>query len=111
MHEHGIAHLDACPRNILCKSESTRVEDIHICDFGGSQYFSEPIEEALCYYPTALHDFPESPFQVCAQPKPFNPFAADVYGIGFGFLQYEEVCPAEPTGRVATADLEALADA
>lgn len=91
MHDLGVAHLDAHPRNMICKMESGALVDIRICDFGGSQQFTAPIEEALCYFPTHLRDFPESPYDNPSsdEPKPFNPFAVDVYGVGWSFLTCE----------------------
>lgn len=43
MHEHGIAHLDMHPRNILGRERLQSVQDIYIADFGGSQYFPGPV--------------------------------------------------------------------
>lgn len=91
MHKLGIAHLDAHPRNILCRHDSNSLADVHIADFGGSQYFSGPIDEAVCRHPTYLRDLPESPYKLGPAAPPFNPFAADVYGVGASFMECDEV--------------------
>ena len=75
LHMNGVAHLDLKPENCLVFGN----ENIKLCDFGNSMFF----EEDMRYYGKR-----GSPGYVAPEMEegiPFNPKAADIWGLGVLF--------------------------
>ena len=75
LHMNGVAHLDLKPENCLVFGN----ENIKLCDFGNSMFF----EEDMRYYGKR-----GSPGYVAPEMEegiPFNPKAADIWGLGILF--------------------------
>ncbi|KAJ7781697.1 kinase-like domain-containing protein [Mycena maculata] len=104
MHEHGIAHGDIHPGNILCNSHDFRSSStscpvfenfklspmfrLAFIDFGASSHFIRPSES--CHVPCLRNTGPPPEFRApeLDHGSSFNPFLADVFSLGCVFSRF-----------------------
>ncbi|OQE41158.1 hypothetical protein PENCOP_c005G00995 [Penicillium coprophilum] len=97
-HDQGVAHLDIKLNNILLENET----DVRIIDFGQSQFFDNAKEARV---QGRFGTPPNAPLEAY-QASAYDPFPADVWGVGIIYCQL--IAPNVPWNMAGHADKFAM---